>query len=341
MSLLIEIAERRWLPDGAIRLGIRKLLRERLAREARRSEGSANSLIQTLAKSPVALATDAANRQHYEVPPAFFETVLGERLKYSSGFWPRGVTSLDEAEEAMLRLYAERAEISSGQRILDLGCGWGSFSLWVADHFPTVQVTAVSNSRGQKRFIECEANRLGLDNIEVLTADVNELMLGSDKFDRVVSIEMFEHVRNYSVLMRRISEWLRPEGKLFVHIFCHRKFLYPFQTDGRNDWMGRNFFTGGLMPAADTLLHFQRGFCLEERWWLSGKHYEQTARSWLRNCDRYPDQIRASLESVCDVDHLDREVQRWRMFFMACEELFGFKSGQEWGLCHYRFGVQR
>lgn len=335
MSTLIDFAESGLCPDSPIRFGIRRLLNQRLAWEA--SDGDYRALIEQLRASEIALHTEAANTQHYEVPPAFFNRVLGARLKYSSGYWPPGVASLDEAELAMLELYAARAQLAPGQRILDLGCGWGSFSLWIAQRWPDVEVTGVSNSTAQRTFIEARARERGLTNIEIVTADVNTLDF-AQRFDRVVSVEMFEHVRNYALLLNRISRWLTPDGKLFVHIFCHRNLMYPFETDGADNWMGRLFFTGGLMPAADTLLHFQDDLRLEQRWQVDGTHYQRTARAWLDNLDAHRAELRGVLAATYGADQADRWMQRWRIFFMSCEELFGYRRGREWLVCHYLFG---
>lgn len=335
----IELAESGRLPDWMVRLGIRRLLQRRLDQEFDRDPMQrslrAQAMIDELGESAVAIETEAANEQHYEVPAAFYQLALGHRLKYSSGYWPDGVNDLDAAEEAMLAATCRHAELADGQRILELGCGWGSLTLWMAAEYPDSRITAVSNSASQRAHIEARALELGLHNIEVLTRDVNNLEL-EDRFDRVVSVEMFEHVRNYRVLMQRIAGWLRPEGKLFVHIFCHRYLLYPFETEGEGNWMGRYFFTGGLMPAADTLLHFQDDLALESRKLYSGHHYARTSRGWLENMDRRRSEV-AEVMRLAYGEDAARWQQRWRMFFMACEELFAFDDGNAWLVAHYRF----
>ena len=335
----IDWAESGKLPDALIRLGIRRLLRRRLGnefyRDAQKQSQRAQSLIEELRGSPIAIETDAANEQHYEVPAAFYQLALGQRLKYSSGYWPTGVNDLDAAEVAMLKASCDHAELANGQRILELGCGWGSLTLWMAAEYPDSRITAVSNSASQRAHIESRAAELGLDNVQVITCDVNELEL-KERYDRVVSVEMFEHVRNYRVLMSRIAGWLRPGGKLFVHIFCHRYLLYPFETDGEGNWMGRYFFTGGLMPAADTLLHFQDHLALEERRLYSGRHYARTARAWLDNMDARKESVAEVMASAYG-EESERWQQRWRMFFMACEELFAYDDGNAWMVAHYRF----
>lgn len=336
----LGLAERGLLPDTLLRLGIRRMCAERLWEE--RAGGLAaqaarqTRLIEMLRHSPVAIETAAANAQHYELPPAFFEHCLGPRLKYSCCYYPNGDESLAEAEEAMLALYAERAELADGQDILELGCGWGSLTLWMAQRYPKARITAVSNSHGQRRHIEARCRELGLSNVEVLTQDINALTLEGGRFDRCVSIEMFEHLRNYQLLMQRIADWLRPGGKLFVHIFAHRTLFYPFEAAGADNWMGRHFFTGGLMPAADTLLHFQQALAIEQLWLVDGKHYEKTANHWLARQDDHHDAVMAVLR-----EHYGERAalwfQRWRMFWMACAELFGHAGGQEWLVAHYRF----
>lgn len=334
----IEWAERGWLPDRAIRLGIRSLLRRRLRDEFRDDPEQAGQrfmeCIEELKSSPIALATDAANEQHYEVPAAFYLQVLGRHLKYSSCYWDHETTSLDDAEARMLSLTCQRAELADGQDILELGCGWGSLTLWMAEAFPESRITAVSNSASQRIFILERAAERGLSNIEVLTQDVNHLALDR-QFDRVISVEMFEHVRNYQHLLGRINGWLRPAGSLFIHIFCHRSLMYPFETEGDGNWMGRHFFTGGLMPAADTLLWFQDHMRIRRRWLVNGQHYAKTARAWLDLLDGRQEQAFAALSD----GHPEpkRQLQRWRMFFMACEELFAFRGGSEWLVAHYLF----
>ena len=283
----------------------------------------------------MAVHTDAANSQHYEVPATFFETVLGDHLKYSACHWSPGTANLSEAEAQMLALSCERADLKDGQRVLELGCGWGSLTLWIAQHYPNSRITAMSNSASQREHILERAASHGLTNVEVITCDVNAFET-EQRFDRVVSVEMFEHVRNYEVLMRRIAGWLVEGGALFVHIFCHRELMYPFEEHDESDWMSRHFFTGGLMPAEDTLLRFQGALAIEEQWRVSGTHYERTANAWLENIDARRAQVLPVLEAAYGGDAA-RWLQRWRMFFMACAELFGYDNGREWMVAHYRF----
>jgi cyclopropane-fatty-acyl-phospholipid synthase len=337
---LLGLAERGWLPDALVRLGIRRSCAERLREESAggveaQSRRAAERLA-ALRASPLAVHTDAANAQHYELPPAFFRLCLGARLKYSSCLYPRGDETLDQAEDAMLALTCERAGLADGQDILELGCGWGSLTLWMAARLPGSRITAVSNSRPQREHIEARCRVLGLSNVRVVTCDVNRLELDAGAFDRIVSVEMFEHLRNYEQLFSRLHAWLRPGGALFVHVFCHRTLLYPFETQGAGNWMGRHFFTGGQMPAADTLLHFQGPLAIEERWLVDGRHYARTANHWLRNQDTHRDAVMAVLREAYG-EAAPLWFQRWRMFWMACAELFAFDGGRQWGVAHYRF----
>jgi cyclopropane-fatty-acyl-phospholipid synthase len=337
---LLGWAERGLLPDALVRRGIRRLCAARLRVErAGGLEGQAarfEKCIELLRDSPIAIHADAANAQHYELPPAFFEACLGKHLKYSCAYYPRGDETLDQAEKAMLALYTARAELEDGQRILELGCGWGSLTLVMAERFPSARIEAVSNSRLQREFIEARCRERGIRNVTVRTADVNRLELAAGVYDRCVSVEMFEHVRNYRALLRRIARGLAPGGKLFVHIFAHRTLLYPFETDGKDDWMGRYFFTGGLMPSVDTLLRFQEHVEVQAQWVLDGTHYQRTAEHWLANHDTHREAVMATLREAYGAGAALWN-QRWRMFWMACAELFGYAGGQEWVVAHYRF----
>ena len=339
-SGLLGLAERNLLPDALVRAGIRRLCTQRLRDEHAGDPGKASlrqaAMFDELRRSPIAIHTDAANRQHYELPPEFFSRCLGPRLKYSGCYYPSGRETLAQAEDAMLSLCAERAQLANGQDILELGCGWGSLTLWMAERYPDARITAVSNSAPQRHFIEARCRERRLTNVRVITCDVNRLDLPAQSFDRCVSVEMFEHMRNYGALLGRIGIWLRAEGKLFVHIFCHRTLLYPFETAGEDDWMGRHFFTGGLMPAADTLLWFQDAVRIEERWLVDGTHYQRTANHWLANQDACRDGIMDVLRGTYG-DAAPLWFQRWRMFWMACAELFGYDDGREWMVSHYRF----
>jgi cyclopropane-fatty-acyl-phospholipid synthase len=329
--------ERGQLPDWMVRRGIRRLLRKRLVQEcADDPAASAERLQQWLAEcdaSPIAVATQAANEQHYEVPAAFYQHVLGRYRKYSSGLWPDGVQTLDDAEAAMLELTCQRAGIEDGMRVLDMGCGWGALSLWIAKHFPSCQVVGVSNSSSQRANILARAAEAGLRNVEIVTADINAFV-APGSFDRIVSVEMMEHTRNWRLLLQRAASWLLPTGKMFVHVFTHRSVGYAFAQDGKDDWMAREFFTGGQMPADQQMLHFQDDLLIENHWRVSGTHYARTAEAWLANFDRN----QAQLEPVLREAYGDRAVPMgnlWRVFFMACAELWGYRHGNEWLVSHY------
>lgn len=336
----LKLVESGLIPDPAIRTAIRALSKKRLIQEGRYDPEQAAQrymdVLNLLKQSKIAIETDKANEQHYELPTQFFQAVLGKRLKYSACYFPHETTTLDQAENYSLQLYSERAQLKDGQRILELGCGWGSFTLWMAERYPNAHITAVSNSKTQRKHILEQAQAQGLTNIDVITCDVNVLELTSNYFDRVVSVEMFEHVRNYQRLFEKISGWLKADGLLWCHIFCHRFLHYPFEIKSEYDWMSRYFFTGGLMPSTSTFLHFQEHLELSQHWQWSGQHYEKTANAWLSNMDAQETELRPIFEQVYGKD-ADAWWQRWRIFFMACAELFGFEQGQEWVIGHFLF----
>lgn len=336
----LHLAERGLLPDWLVRLGIRRILRLRLREEGRGDAATRHARrmawVETCRSSEVAIRTDAANAQHYEVPPAFFEQVLGPRLKYSCGLWGGGAEDLAAADEAMLALTVARAGVADGMRILDLGCGWGSLTLYLAERFPSARITAVSNSRDQRAFILARAQARGLSNVEVLTADARTFDTEA-RFDRVLSVEMFEHLRNYEVMLGRVARWLAPGGKLFVHIFTHVEHAYPFEVKDHTDWLAANFFTGGQMPSDDLLLRFQRDLTVTGHWRISGEHYRRTSEAWLANLDARRGAALAALQAAYGPVEAPRRLAMWRIFFMSCAELWGFRGGNEWLVSHYLF----
>ena len=340
IKALINLAEKGLLPDVFIRLGISRLCGQRLSDakvlSTQAMEEKHQHWINILKESPVALVPEKANEQHYEVPPRLFELVLGSNLKYSAGYWPQGTSSLDDSEVEMLKLSSKRASLSDGQEVLELGCGWGSLTFHIAQNFPNSEITAVSNSNDQRQFIEKKCEKLKIKNIKVITADMNDFSIDKE-FDRVVSIEMFEHMRNYDELLKRVSGWLKKDGKLFVHIFSHKEIAYPFEDEGEGDWMAREFFSGGQMPSHKLLTCFSSRMKIEKDWRIEGTHYEKTSLAWLNKMDKNKAEVLKLFEKTYGKNEASIWFQRWRIFFMSCEVLFGFNQGSEWGVSHYLF----
>ncbi|WFB37060.1 cyclopropane-fatty-acyl-phospholipid synthase [Kiritimatiellota bacterium B12222] len=332
---LLSLADSGKLPDFLIRIGIRSLLKQRL-RDLEAHPESTDDFLRRLASLPIAVDTDAANQQHYEVPTGFFMKVLGQHMKYSSCIWPEGVETLKDAEAAMLDLSCQRAELANGMDILELGCGWGSLTLWMAKNYPDSRILAVSNSATQRAHIETQALDRGLTNIEVRSADVNQFNPGK-QFDRIVSIEMFEHMRNPGKLLDRAANWLQPQGKLFLHVFTHQGSPYLFEDHGNpEDWMSKYFFTGGMMPSPDLLPRASTALELEEEWIVNGTHYSKTLEAWLARQDQFKERIIPILAKTYGEDQASLWFQRWRIFWMACSELFNYNKGNEWPVHHYR-----
>lgn len=335
----IRWVERGWLPDPLVRYGIRHLLRDRLAEmhsgDAAHAAAVTQEFLQSMRTAPLAPLPEKANEQHYELPAEFFGHVLGPHRKYSSGYWDHGVRTLAQAEARALELTCEHAGIEDGQDILELGCGWGSLTLWIAERYPRCRITAVSNSHSQRSFIEARARRRGLTNLRVVTCDFN-VFDTRERFDRIVSVEMFEHLRNWPRAFAHVAGWLRPRGRFFMHVFAHREAPYPFEPRDESDWMSRHFFSGGMMPSDDLALHCQQDLALVERWRWEGTHYQRTAEAWLGQMDAEQDTLMPLFEATYG-DQAAVWWERWRLFFLSVAELFGYRGGQQWWVSHYLF----
>lgn len=339
MSLLVSILDKGILPDFLLRFGISANCFYRLREQKKENLPDfkfKSKFIDEIKNSAIALVPEKANEQHYEVTSDFFPLCLGKHLKYSSAYWGSTTRNLDEAEEKMLSLYCERGEFQDGQSVLELGCGWGSLSLFLAAKYPNSKITSVSNSASQKLFIESKAKERGINNLTIITRDMNSFNPEAS-FDRIVSIEMFEHMRNWDVLFKKVGDWLNPNGKFFLHIFTHRSYAYPYVDKDASDWMARYFFSGGMMPSDDLPLYFQEKIQLEQHWMLDGTHYEKTARAWLDKLDANKTAVISIFNKVYGQGEGSRWYHRWRLFYMACEMLFGYAKGSEWGVSHYRF----
>ncbi len=333
--MIDSLLEKNLLPDWLLRIGIRRLLAQRIRGESTTYRREA--YVADLKTRALAEQTAAANTQHYEVPTRFYQLCLGQNLKYSGCLYPTGKETLDQAEDAMLALYAERAQLADGQTILELGCGWGSLCLYNAKKFPRAQITAISNSRTQKEHIDAEAKQRGLTNLTIITADINVFDTAPAQFDRVVSVEMFEHLKNYHRLFAHIARWLKPGGMLFTHIFTHHRFSYHFVARDSTDWMSRYFFTGGQMPAHDLFLQFQDDLKLVSDWKVNGRHYQKTAEHWLQNMDAHRAEIFPIFVQTYGAENATKWWAYWRVFYLSCAELWGYRGGEEWLVSHYLF----
>ena len=339
IDYFINQAEKGRIPDFLIKAGIRNLCSQRLKWVDEMEEENLvkhnENWVKKLKNSPIALVPEKANEQHYELPPKFFELVLGANLKYSCGLWNQN-SDLDKSESDMLEIYIEKSGIKDGMDILELGCGWGSLTFFMAKSFPQSKITAVSNSNDQREYIESKCKLNNIENINVITCDMNDFNI-SKKFDTVISIEMFEHMRNYEKLLKKISSFLKEKGTLFVHIFSHKSIVYPYEDRGPSDWMAREFFSGGLMPSHDLLSNFQDDLKLQKKWVISGEHYKKTSYAWLQKLDKNKSTIIELFKKTYGTNEAIIWFNRWRIFFLACAEMFGMKNGSEWGVSHYLF----
>jgi cyclopropane-fatty-acyl-phospholipid synthase len=336
--MLNTMLEKNILPDPIVRFGIRNLLKQRIkediGEDQEKKAFNKNQFIRKQNSFPIAVNTVDANEQHYEVPTDFYQYVLGKNKKYSCGHWDKS-NNLDDAEKEMLEITTQRAKLENGQKVLELGCGWGSLTLFMAKKYPNMQITAVSNSKTQKDFIDKTAKERGLKNIDVITCDINEFDITDANFDRVVSVEMFEHMRNYKMLLGKIKGWLKDDGKLFVHIFVHKDTPYFFDVKDESDWMSKYFFSGGIMPSDDLLYHFEDLFKVVNHDVVNGIHYSKTAEAWLENQDKNKEVIMDLFTNHYGAAQALKWFSYWRIFFMACSELWKYKDGNEWFVSHY------
>jgi len=338
--MIFNLLEKNVIPDFLIRIGIRRLLSARLIDENKgsieKNREALQGYIEALKKSPVAINTKDANEQHYEVPTEFYKLCLGKRLKYSGGYWPSGVSTLDASEESMLALSCQRARLQDGHTVLDLGCGWGSLTLYIAEKFPNCKITSVSNSKTQKEHIDGVCKEKGFKNVTVITQDMNEFSI-NQTFDRLMSVEMLEHMKNYEVLFSRFAKYMKDDALFFIHIFTHVEYAYAFEVKDDTDWMSKYFFTGGQMPSDDLFLYFQKDLVLQDHWRVNGQHYQKTSEAWLSKMDSNQDKIMPIFEATYGKENAMKWWVYWRVFYMACAELWGYKGGEEWLVSHYLF----
>ncbi|KAJ3691988.1 hypothetical protein LUZ60_012338 [Juncus effusus] len=332
--------ERNLLPDAVVRRLTRLLLAARLREgylpSAHLQLESLLHFIRSLKEMPIAVETDTAKTQHYELPTSFFELVLGKNLKYSCCYFKEKSSDLEESEIEMLDLYCERCQIKDGNRVLDLGCGWGSLSLYVAKKYKNCNVTGICNSVTQKTHIDQQCRQNNLTNVEIIVADISKFQM-ERTFDRILSIEMFEHMKNYKELMKKISGWMEPDGLLFIHHFCHKTFAYHFEDKNEDDWITRYFFTGGTMPSSNLLLYFQEDVSVVNHWLVNGTHYSKTSEEWLKRMDKNISKIKPIFETTYGKDSAIKWIAYWRTFFISVAELFGYNNGDEWMVALYLF----
>ena len=339
IAAAIRWVEQGRVPDPIVRQGIRRLLRQRLALlhsgDAEFTAEATRAFLTEMRQADLALVPEKANEQHYEVPEIFFGRVLGPHRKYSCGYWPAENTTLEQSEARALELSCAHAGLEDGQDVLELGCGWGSLTLWMAQRYPRSRITAVSNSHSQRTYIQAQAQARGLDNVRIITCDFN-VFDTEERFDRIVSIEMFEHLRNWPRAFAHVARWLRPGGRFFMHVFAHREAPYPFVVQDESDWMSQHFFSGGMMPSDDLALHCQQDLLLLDRWRWDGTHYQRTAEAWLAQMDAQRNALMPLFEATYGEDAAIWWV-RWRLFFLSVAELFGYADGQQWWVTHYLF----
>ncbi len=338
--MIFNLLEKNLLPDFLIRIGIRRLLAKRLKDEdqgdTEKNQSKLMKYIEELKNQPIAIHTLDANEQHYEVPTEFYKYVLGKRMKYSSGYWISANDTLDVSEENMLKISCERVELKDGMEVLDLGCGWGSLTLYIAEKYPNCKIIGVSNSRTQKEYIDFVCKQKGFQNVQIITQDMNVFEI-EKQFDRLMSVEMLEHMKNYEKLFSKFARFMKKDALFFIHIFTHKTYAYHFEVKDETDWMSKYFFTGGMMPSDNLLLYFQKDLEIVKHWHVSGKHYQKTSEAWLSNMDKHKKEILPILEKTYGKENKTKWWVYWRVFFMACAELWGYNGGEEWMVSHYLF----